>query len=153
MEENHANLLDDQVDSQLARKYDSSQQKREMEQVFAQCERTLIDVSNVELQPVDDAADPVRMVDDINWEDDVTIAEGGGQKKPDDRSILNSIFNKRSSLAAEVGSPKVVARKSGPLVSSHFQDRGPFFGLPLKVKHLLKNYRGIENMYGEWRMV
>ncbi|XP_055631743.1 helicase POLQ-like [Toxorhynchites rutilus septentrionalis] len=140
VEENHANILDDQVDTQLARNYDSSQQQREVERVFAECERTLIDVSNIELQPIDEA---VPNIDDINWETDVTIAGGGGgQKEPDNRSILNTIFNKRSSLPTDSSKKRTI--------TSYFQDRGPFFGLPSKVKLLLKNYRRIEDMY-DWQ--
>ncbi|EDS26614.1 cop9 signalosome complex subunit [Culex quinquefasciatus] len=48
MEENNANLLDDFVDSQLAREFDSSQQRQQIMGVFNGFERTLLDTSNVE---------------------------------------------------------------------------------------------------------
>ena len=31
-----------------------------------------------------------------------------------------------------------------------FNDVGPFYGLPTKVKHLFENYRGIKTLYGDY---
>ncbi|KAL9703505.1 hypothetical protein quinque_007023 [Culex quinquefasciatus] len=140
MEENHANLLDDFVDSQLAREFDSSQQRQQIMGVFNEFERTLLDTSNVEFNvpPPEVDAD----LAEINWEEDVTIAA----EKPSNRSRLAHIFGKQAS----VGSPKLVARKSAPLVSSHFKDMGPYFGLPTQVKHLIAKYRGIQELY-DWQ--
>ncbi|XP_055530140.1 helicase POLQ-like isoform X2 [Wyeomyia smithii] len=156
-EENQANVIDDEVNSQLAQEFDSTQQRKDIESVYRQCERTLIDTSNIQLEePPPTAMDAVaEVVADINWEEEVTLI--GGMKSPaarkaDEKSLLNSIFKKRNSLGASerVGSPKLTARKSAPLVSSHFQDKGPFFGLPSKVKALLRTYKGIEELY-DWQ--
>lgn len=138
MKENNANLLDDFVDSQLAREFDSSQQRQQIMGVFSEFERTLLDTSNVEFNPPPEVDADLA---EINWEEDVTIAG----EKPSNRSRLAHIFGKQESA----GSPKLVARKSAPLVSSHFKDMGPFFGLPTQVKHLIGKYRGIKELYGE----
>ncbi|XP_053685498.1 helicase POLQ-like [Sabethes cyaneus] len=157
-EENQANVVDDEVNTQLAREFDSSQQRRDIESVYRECERTLIDISNVQLE---EEAQPTTLdearevVANINWEEDVTLV---GMKSPapskvaDGKALLSSIFKKRNSPGCfeRVDSPKRTARKSAPLVSSHFQEKGPFFGLPNKVKSLLRTYKGIEEMY-DWQ--
>lgn len=140
MEENQANLLDDVVDTQLAREFDSTQQRQQIMGVFSEFERTLLNTSNVEIEPPPDVDADLA---EINWEEDVTIAG----EKPSNRSRLANIFGNERSNAA---SPKLLARKSAPLVSSHFKDMGPFFGLPTQVKHLIGKYRGIKDLY-DWQ--
>ncbi|XP_058834716.1 helicase POLQ-like [Topomyia yanbarensis] len=151
LEENRANLVDDQVNSQLASEYDSTQKQREIENVFQEFERTMADMRNIVQQP-DEVVEEAQALARIDWEENVTIAGDRSPARTMDRSRLNSIFNKRPSLGANnMGdSPKVVARKSAPLVSSHFQDKGPFFGLPSTVRNLLREYRGIKEMY-DWQ--
>ncbi|EDS36352.1 COP9 signalosome complex subunit 2 [Culex quinquefasciatus] len=90
MEEYNANMLDDFVYSQLAREFDSSQQRQQIMGVFNGFERTLLDTSNVEFNapPPEVDAD----LAEINWEEDVTIAA----EKPSNRSRFN-IFGKQAS--------------------------------------------------------
>lgn len=148
LDENQANLHDDLVDTQLAREFDSTQQRRQIMDVFNEFERTLVDTSNVEIDPPNPDAD----LEEINWEEDVTIA--GGKQSPagnqSNRSRLANIFGNGRGKQESVGSPKLVARKSAPLVSSHFKDMGPFFGLPNQVKYLIAKYRGIKELY-DWQ--
>ncbi|XP_055594514.1 helicase POLQ-like isoform X2 [Uranotaenia lowii] len=157
LEENAANLVDDQLDSQLIREFDCpSQHRREIDNVFDQFERTLTDVSNIQQDAVENRNGemvPSQVVANIDWEEDVTIA-GPKLSASSNRSMLKTIFNKKAEEARKaaierpVESPKRVARKSAPLVSSYFKDKGPFFGLPLQIKQLLTEYRGITEMYG-----
>uniref|UniRef100_A0A1Q3EVX4 Putative dna polymerase theta n=1 Tax=Culex tarsalis TaxID=7177 RepID=A0A1Q3EVX4_CULTA len=142
MEENQANLIDDVVDTQLAREFDSTQQRQQILGVFSEFERTLLDTSNVQIEP---PAELDPNLAEINWDEDVTIAG----EKPSNRSRLANIFG-RSRQESSAGSPKLVARKSAPLISSHFKDMGPFFGLPAQVKHLIAKYRGIKELY-DWQ--
>lgn len=131
LEENRANVLDDHVDTQLVREYDSSQRRSNIEEDFRICEQNLTDMSN------------------INWDESVA-----GVRPPPlaaTKTQLGSIFGKtRLNGQAAQDSPKRVARKSAPLVSSHFQNKGPFYGLPNKIKDLLKEFRGITDMY-DWQ--
>ncbi|KAL1374469.1 hypothetical protein pipiens_018076 [Culex pipiens pipiens] len=87
---NLLDLLDDFVDSPLAREFDSSQQRQQIMGVFNGFERTLLDTSNVEFNapPPEVDAD----LTEINWEEDVTIAA----EKPSNRSRFN-IFGKQAS--------------------------------------------------------
>ncbi|XP_065080244.1 helicase POLQ-like isoform X2 [Ochlerotatus camptorhynchus] len=147
VEENQINLADDQVDSQLAREFDCSQHWREMNDNYQMCERTLVDVSNIDLQGgrvEDHAVIEAQVAAAIDWEEDVSIADT--TRKPP-KARLDDIFGK-SRFTAD--SPKRVAQKPAPLVSSHFQDKGPFFGLPSRVRSLLEEYRGIKEMY-DWQ--
>ncbi|XP_058460834.1 helicase POLQ-like [Malaya genurostris] len=152
LEENLANLADDQVNSQLASEYDSTQKRKHIQNIFDEFERTLADVRNIAQEPTaDEVNEEAQALAKINWDQNMTI-DGESPVRKNDRVQLNGIFSKRTFLGNRNGSdsPKVVARKSAPLVSSHFQDKGPFFGLPNIVKTLLRDYRGINEMY-DWQ--
>ncbi|XP_062563362.1 helicase POLQ-like isoform X2 [Armigeres subalbatus] len=132
LEENRSNVIDDQVDTQRVREFDSSQRRTDVEDDFKICEQNLADMSN------------------INWDESVA-----GVRPPVAASTkvpLGSIFGKLDGRNGRVTeeSPKRVARKSAPLVSSHFQSLGPFYGLPNKIRDLLKEFRGITEMY-DWQ--
>ncbi|KAL9694710.1 hypothetical protein quinque_013995 [Culex quinquefasciatus] len=106
MEEYNANLLDDFVYSQLAREFDSSQQRQQIMGVFNGFERTLLDTSNVEFNapPPEVDAD----LAEINWEEDVTIAA----EKPSNRSRFNILSAIPHPLSwASPGSVAVGARE------------------------------------------
>ncbi|KAL1379715.1 hypothetical protein pipiens_003740 [Culex pipiens pipiens] len=145
MEENNANLLDDFVDSQLAREFDSSQQRQQIMGLFNGFERTLLDTSNVEFNapPLEVDAD----LAEINWEEDVTIAA----EKPSNRSRFN-IFGKQASaefktIGYDLGIPllnRFLRRHSKFACAALFarleQDQ-------LQINFKLKNYSEIMTLY------
>ncbi|EAT36256.1 AAEL011649-PA [Aedes aegypti] len=134
LEENRANVIEDEVDIALAQQFDSSQYRTEQESKLRICEREMLDMSN------------------INWDESVAIAgERPSTSTSTAKARLDGIFGKTDRANGRVvESPKLVAKKSGPLVSSHFQDLGPFYGLPNKIRDLLREFRGITEMY-DWQ--
>uniref|UniRef100_A0A182W955 Helicase POLQ-like n=1 Tax=Anopheles minimus TaxID=112268 RepID=A0A182W955_9DIPT len=96
-------------------------QVSEVQRIFANCERTLLDLTNI-------------------------APDGGSQGKIS------------SSLAAinwdeeidQVGGPSTTGAPVPPRVSSLFLEKGPFFGLPNAVRRILRDFRGIEDLY-DWQ--
>lgn len=56
---------------------------------------------------------------------------------------------KKISLAT-TSNINVVPKQLPPVTTSNFCILGPFFGLPLKVKNLIKDFKGIDDLYGEY---
>lgn len=131
LEENRANVADDEVDYELAQEFDRRSQNRTMVEADLKiCDQVLADWSN------------------IGWDENADEAGPSTAAK----SRLDDIFGKKSNgprRTVTMDSPKQVAKKAAPLVSSHFQDLGPFYGLPNRIRELLKEFRGITEMYGE----
>nr|XP_019557458.2 helicase POLQ-like [Aedes albopictus] len=132
LEENRANVADDEVDHDLAQEFDRRSQNRTMVEADLQiCDQVLADWSNIGWDEIADEAGPSTAA----------------------KSRLDDIFGKKSNgprRTVTMDSPKQVAKKAAPLVSSHFQDLGPFYGLPNRIRELLKEFRGITEMY-DWQ--
>ncbi|XP_053670502.1 helicase POLQ-like [Anopheles nili] len=90
----------------------------ELERVFANCEQTLFDMTNL----FADESSPVRMQSSlaaINWDEEVPL-------------------------------PEPVPAAVPPRVTSLFLDKGPFFGLPATAQRILRDFRGIKDLY-DWQ--
>lgn len=147
--ENETNVIDDDVvDPELSQAMKSTQYRREIECSFAKCEQTIcnnenlnescrsIDM-NVALNMSTDA-DPCRGVIDINWNS--PMVQGV-------RTPPSSLIKKRLSMFAKTRESAQSTPK--PSTPTNFRPIGPFFGLPIAVKSLIKEYKGIDELYGK----
>lgn len=72
----------------------------------------------------------------------------------DGNKSLSSVITKAlMENAAKLISPKTQINKTFVEFEPIFQSLGSFFGLPEKVRELLKQYRGIEKLYGLFDIV
>uniref|UniRef100_A0A182MYK3 Helicase POLQ-like n=1 Tax=Anopheles dirus TaxID=7168 RepID=A0A182MYK3_9DIPT len=102
------------------------QQVDEMQRVFADCERTLLNLTNIapaQAACVSPAPHLSSSLAAINWDEDI-------QQLP--------------------GPSGAVAAAPPPRISSLFLEKGPFFGLPNTVRRILRDFRGIEDLY-DWQ--
>uniref|UniRef100_A0A182K776 DNA polymerase theta n=1 Tax=Anopheles christyi TaxID=43041 RepID=A0A182K776_9DIPT len=112
----------------------SSQQHRlqvsEVQRIFENCERTLLDLTNI---APDRGGSQTRISSSlaaINWDEEIH-----------QQSVLPS---------AGEGTMATTGRNGAPRVSSLFLEKGPFFGLPNTVRRILRDFRGIEDLY-DWQ--
>uniref|UniRef100_A0A6E8WA03 Helicase POLQ-like n=1 Tax=Anopheles coluzzii TaxID=1518534 RepID=A0A6E8WA03_ANOCL len=116
-----------------ARDVTDSQQHRlqvsEVQRIFENCERTLLDLTN--------------------------IAPDGGGSQPRISSSLaainwdEEIHHTTALLPVAVGMGPTPGN-GAPRVSSLFLEKGPFFGLPNTVRRILRDFRGIDDLY-DWQ--
>ncbi|KFB49795.1 hypothetical protein ZHAS_00017812 [Anopheles sinensis] len=101
------------------------QQVSEVQRIFENCERTLHDMSNIEpmVEPMGEGSPRVRT----------------------SNSTLAAI-NWDEEIPDQASKPKSTA----PRVSSLFLEKGPFFGLPNNVRRILRDFRGIGELY-DWQ--
>uniref|UniRef100_A0A182M9W0 Helicase POLQ-like n=1 Tax=Anopheles culicifacies TaxID=139723 RepID=A0A182M9W0_9DIPT len=96
-------------------------QVSEVQRIFANCERTLLDLTNI----APDGGSQGRISTSlaaINWDEEID----------------------------QVGGPSKTDAPAPPRVSSLFLEKGPFFGLPNTVRRILRDFRGIEDLY-DWQ--
>ncbi|XP_035891820.1 helicase POLQ-like [Anopheles stephensi] len=116
------------LSSSLRVAHDSEQhrlQVSEVQRIFANCERTLLDLTNI-------------------------VPEGGsgsgGSPQPKISSSLAAI-----NWDEEIHQPAIAPPSIGPpRVSSLFLEKGPFYGLPNTVRRILHDFRGIDGLY-DWQ--
>ena len=80
------------------------------------------------------------------------LAEAVSSMSPkDERHVSNLIKQVLLRNAGEFASPESVANETIlSYVEPRYRELGPFYGLPDKVKDLLKVYRGITDLYGQF---
>ncbi|XP_050081139.1 helicase POLQ-like [Anopheles maculipalpis] len=107
-----------------------SQQHRlqvsEVQRIFANCERTLLDLTNIVPEGGNDNGSPQPKISSslaaINWDEEINQQPAG--------------------IAPSSAAP--------PRVSSLFLEKGPFYGLPNTVRRILHDFRGIDELY-DWQ--
>ncbi|XP_052903094.1 helicase POLQ-like [Anopheles moucheti] len=95
-------------------------QVSEVQRIFANCERTLLDLTNIAPDGGSQAKVSTSLAA-INWDEEIDQA-GAAPPTP-------------------AGPPRV---------SSLFLEKGPFFGLPNAVRRILRDFRGIGDLY-DWQ--
>ncbi|XP_058129329.1 helicase POLQ-like [Anopheles ziemanni] len=101
------------------------QQVSEVQRIFENCERTLHDMTNIE---------PMA----------VAIDEGSPRMRASNSTL--AAINWDEEISDQTTKPKSTA----PRVSSLFLEKGPFFGLPSNVQRILRDFRGIGELY-DWQ--
>uniref|UniRef100_A0A182SDI4 Helicase POLQ-like n=1 Tax=Anopheles maculatus TaxID=74869 RepID=A0A182SDI4_9DIPT len=92
-------------------------QVSEVQRIFANCERTLFDLTNI---APDGGSQPHKISSSlaaINWDEEIH----------------------QPAIAPATAAP--------PRVSSLFLEKGPFYGLPKTVQRILHDFRGIDDLY------
>lgn len=185
--ENEYNLNDDNfLDSDLSQAYKSSQYRRELEEIFDACEKTICkDVtdeneeipseksvqSKIEVHSksqVDVSAHNntlLREIENMNWSQPfITPTKCNVLKKKSPLVTPTSIVQQRltelTRRNVDAAHPIASTSKVGnelvavplhavrSITTSTFKRMGPFFGLPLKVKQLIQDFKGISDLYG-----
>lgn len=137
--ENEENINQDDFNFDLLNQ--STQFHRNVEDTFNECERTIRGLDEFERSEMD--VGEIRQETDHNAEDinlsdfreefDKTYLGNGNQFKPNGEAITAS---KPAKLL--------------PVPASNFCNLGPFFGLPNRVKSLIREFKGIDDLYGKY---
>ncbi|XP_063708458.1 helicase POLQ-like [Culicoides brevitarsis] len=118
---NEENVIEDDISLCQNSQIYTSQFHRDLEKVFEDCEKSI-------LQNKDESSEAVKGISRIDWDEDV--------------------FGEEVSVAPNCVAPKTPQLK--PISSATFSSMGPFFGLPMKVKNLIKEFKGIDDLY-DWQ--
>lgn len=131
VEKNQENIIDDDISLCHNTQIYSSQFRRDLEQVFDDCEKSI-------LQSKDEAVhEAVKGISCIDWDDDDFGTAGAASQV----AVMKCAAKTQSSHGGI---------RLKPISSSTFSEMGPFFGLPNKVKMLIKEFKGIDELYGEF---
>ncbi|XP_050092163.1 helicase POLQ-like [Anopheles aquasalis] len=100
-----------------------------VERIFADCERTLHDMTNLDQMEAE------------------TIEMAAVEERPQPPALPSKLSN---TLAAIDWDEEIQQNTVKPRVSSFFLEKGPFYGLPSSVRRILKDFRGIGELY-DWQ--
>lgn len=84
--------------------------------------------------------------------------KGNNQNEKEAAPIMTKIEAKEQQPSKIIPHAVVTAMKQpvtmqhSPVTAANFYSMGPFFGLPLRVKKLIQNYKNIDDLYGNVRM-
>uniref|UniRef100_A0A336LTU1 CSON004458 protein n=1 Tax=Culicoides sonorensis TaxID=179676 RepID=A0A336LTU1_CULSO len=146
VEKNEENIIDDDVSICQNSQIYTTQFRRDLERVFDDCEKSILDSKDNELKhetskcennvpsKEDIVNEAVKGISRIDWDDDDFDVKS--------QEIVSKYTVKTQSSHGR--------NKLAPISSSTFNELGPFFGLPLKVKHLIKEFKGIDELY-DWQ--
>lgn len=152
LEVNEANVGDDNfLDAELSQAYKSTQYRRELEDMFVNCEKTICDANNLKVVTPPENASHLAGLDNMKWSQH-EFEENKTPNRPNQTanfktplfSPTNYVRQRLDELKNKSISPKV---GSGSAAAT-FRGLGPFFGLPLLVKTLIRDYKGIPELYG-----
>lgn len=180
--ENEYNLNDDNyLDDDLSQAYKSSQYRRELEEIFDICEKTICKSAdhdeNNEFQENEQKDEPtevivshnntLQVIENVNWSQ-TFITPHKSNVPPKNPSLITPtaivrqrMRNSRLSELTRQNSDLPVSNEQSFMANkcpaayssntpSDFRRMGPFFGLPLKVKQLIKDFKGINVLYGKF---
>lgn len=141
--ENDDNVNDDNfVDLELSQAIKSTQYRDEIEADFNQCEEVICNIDNLNESKRSVDMNDALNVSDINWNSPCPFTT--------ERTPPTSVVKKR---LAEFSKRRLSLLKdqtiSSPAKLTSFTSMGPFFGLPTKVQSLIKEYKGIDELYGK----
>lgn len=136
-EENAQNVHNDDFD--MERLNDAVQLHQRVENTFNECERTIRGLArHTDMEESDEFASDIAGNENFNlseFKDEFEKTYAEETNKPD-QSLQN------------VRSIKTPTRPTLPVSTALFSHLGPFFGLPDKVRALIKEYKGIGELYG-----
>lgn len=144
--ENQHNLEECDLSQTLDSCY-QTQYQRDIESAFNECERTIRNLDDAK-EMADEGVDSV--LKDINLDDNFTeeiIANN--EKKIQQETKKTFVIPPPKEFGGDVFKKPVTNMPlQRPVSTSTFCSLGPFFGLPKKVKNLIKEYKGIDELYG-----
>lgn len=169
---NEDNLNDDNcVDPELSQAYKSTQYRHELEKVFNNYEDTLCagldelvdadgplipedDIKPIRAETVasDAISEIVSVADDVDWE--TTFNETPVKAKPKSAPLITPTvlvqqrLSNRKNFVSSITPPVSRTSSFDNPAPGIFVPIGPFFGLPAIVKTLIRDYKGITNLYG-----
>lgn len=146
--ENETNVIDDDfVGPELSQAIKSTQYLQEIEDAFVQCEESICNVDNLNESSrsidmnvaMNMSSDPLHGLNEINWNSPLMV-------RTPIRTPPSSLIKNRLAMFSK--NKENVAVKTRPIVSTKFSPMGNFFGLPATVKSLIREYKGIDELYG-----
>lgn len=162
---NEENLNEDNyIDPELIKVCQSTQYRREVQADFEECEKSICNISNLESCESNDARrkysnddqDELKTaIENMDWNESFL-------KTPVQRSKINlektPLITPTSIIRQRIANVPVSAQKStsesvcqspvGTIISANFSTMGSFFDLPNKVQKLIKDFKGIDQLYG-----
>lgn len=115
--------------------------QKEIDLIFSRVEHTICELGPAEQHEV-------SMLDSADWQTLTNTIINMSTVEDGNKSLSSVITKALIENAAKLISPKTQINKTFVEFEPIFQSLGSFFGLPEKVKELLKQYRGIESLYG-----
>lgn len=149
--ENESNVNDDNfVDPELSQAIKSTQYRREIEEDFAKCEQTICNIDKVNETSrsidmnaaLDLSTGLLRGLNDMDWNWNSPVIPARTAHTP-----LSALVKKK--LAVFSKSRETLLATPKLLTPTYFSNMGPFFDLPISVKSLIKEYKGIDELYGK----
>lgn len=129
---NEENVMEDDVLFVAQVQECTSQYQRELEEAFDECEKSILNDKNNETN-----ASCFNGISKIIWDED-----------GDDMMVgINTPSQAKKVIQTQTSHGAV---QLAPVSSATFTEMGPFFGLPLKVKKLIKEFKGIDELY-DWQ--
>lgn len=145
--ENETNVIDDDfVYAELSQAMKSTQYEREIEEKFEKCHETICNIDNLNesnrsVDMNEASTDPLHGLNEINWNSPVV--------RTPVRTTPSSFIKSRLGMLSR-NKENVQQVKTRPIVQTKFCPMGNYFGLPATVKNLIKEYKGIDELYGEY---
>lgn len=131
---------------------ESTQYRRDFLMVFDECEKS---ISNLNPNISTEIVDELDGIKSLNWDDEVFDSPNRTLHKPSNKNTPPIVQPSTSiKLTKDNNTNELNNRRKkfnlAPVSTASFRDMGPFYGLPLFVKKLIKEYKGIEEMY-DWQ--
>lgn len=142
----------------------TSQYREEVDNLFEQIEHSifamgteqktkipdkLLDIIfSDDLQKTSNKESSERNGDNINWPENTLLNELSFNASFG--SIIKKALINNASKSAHTEIPRSTLNLTISDKKLQFYSLGPFYGLPLKVKDLIKQYKGIEELYGKY---
>lgn len=144
--ENETNVIDDNfVDPELSQAIKTTQYRKEIEADFNKCEKTIRNFDNlndsnrsVDLNNAFNIDDLNEDAKEINWNSPYTPAVNA-----------SSVVKKRLAEFSKSRDSSMNDHSGSSFILPDFAAKGPFFGLPIEVKDLIREYKGIDKLYGK----
>lgn len=115
--------------------------QKEIDLIFSRVEHTICELGPTE-------TGEVSMLDSADWETLTNTIINMSTTEDANKSLTAVIKKALIENAAKLISPKAQINKTFVELEPIFVSLGSFFGLPERVRELLKQYRGIEKLYG-----
>lgn len=151
------NLMDDQLLAQMVFTTQMLANNTELleDQLLAQCDENEF-LNNSDGVALNDCIDPdssalAHLLSDEDDKENIENVEivtkvANKSEQRGQRAPLNGIHDLVCSIRQTENAPH-----HSPVTASNFYSMGPFFGLPTQVKKLIKTFKNIDDLYGEWR--
>lgn len=134
---------------------ESTQYRRDFLMAFDECEKSISNLNPNIPNEIVDELDELDGIKSLNWDDEAFNSPNRTLHKPLNKNTPKIVQPSTSAqLLKDNNTNELNNRRKkfnlAPVSTASFRDAGPFYGLPLFVKQLIKEYKGIDGMY-DWQ--